>query len=156
MSVPTGSRPHASPIAARRRRSGIVLPGVEEDDAVGLGQVPKAVDHARPQHGALAHAALAIEDGEARSHQVAGNHLALAVAPEEELDVELRVVERRESLVRAGRRSHGATCRAGSSARRCESDWRYSSTGTSKRSIPRWRQSSRSMRSAPGTTAQDR
>ena len=57
------------------------------------------VRDARSQHRALADTGLAVEDRQAGRHQVRLDQLALSLAAEEEADVQLGVLERRQPLV---------------------------------------------------------
>ena len=56
--------------------------------------------HPGAKHGALPHAARAVEHGQPCREDIRRDDLALAFAPEEEQRVELGVLERDEALVR--------------------------------------------------------
>ena len=100
----------ASATRAAKRLQRVVAPRVEDDDReprlaalveVRRRDAAQVVGDARPQDRALADAGLAVEDRQPGRHQVRLDQLALALAPEEEADVELGVLERRQPLVRA-------------------------------------------------------
>src|SRR4051794_39886944 len=117
------------------------------------------MDHGGMQDRALADARTAEQHGEARSEQVRDDRLGVTLAAEEEQRVELALVERAESLVRACGGLHGgARHRAASSAMPV---WRasrstYSSTGSSSTSMSRPRHNARSSGPAEAETAHER
>ena len=144
------------------RGQGVAAPLVEDDDCearlttlgeVRLGEAAKVMRHAGPENGALPDPGLAVEDGEPGRHQVRLDQLALPLPTEEEEHVELRVLERRQPLVRRGGR---AAHTSASTSIRPLSRERYSSRGMSKQSMPRWRQCSCSIASGAGPIAQER
>ena len=149
------------------RAQRVVGPRVEDDDAGMLGEGPQIARDAGAQHGALADAARPVEHGQPRRDEVRDDDLALALAAEEEQRVELRVLERREALVRADgprhrrrrecrRRRHTTTLSASASSTRRRSSSTYSRRGTSKRSTPRSRQYSTESGSGSAPTAHER
>ena len=70
----------------------------------GKGSVMRMGDPGA-QDGALPNSRLAVQDRQPRRHQVRGDHLALAFAPEKEERVEIGVLERSKPFVRRGRSS---------------------------------------------------
>ena len=101
-------RPRADPLAAPGRlrdRLGetavrIVAPAREDDDERALGQLAQRARDCGAQERRLADAARPVEHREARRDEVGDDDLALALAPEEEEGVELRVLERVQALER--------------------------------------------------------
>ena len=86
----------------RERLTGIADPrGVNPD--VDTRLLAKLVRDTGSQHGRLADAGRSEQHRQARGHQVRRDHLAVAVAPEEEQRVDSGVFERREALVGRGR-----------------------------------------------------
>ena len=75
---------------------------VGDDDGVGRKR-PQPPNDTRPEYRALTDAERSIKDGEARGQDVRRDDLRLPLASEEEKCVLLRVLERREALVRARR-----------------------------------------------------
>ena len=78
-------------------------PGREDCDLRSIF-APETMSNARAENGTLADAARPVEHGDASRHQICRDDLALALATEKEEGVEIRIFERRETLVR-GRRS---------------------------------------------------
>jgi hypothetical protein len=158
---------HARRCSDRRRErlDGVVEPGLVDDYERLLGQAPQVARDGCAQERALPHAARAVEDRQARGDEVGGDDLALLLAAEEEQGVELRVLERRQALVRArgpgtrrrpGGGRHATTLPGGAVSIRAASSATYSSSWTSKASTPRWRQYSTESASCLVPTAHDR
>ena len=78
----------------------VVLPRIENDYTERIPLGTQCARHAGPEHGALPHARVAVENGQLRGHEICADDLPLAVPPEEQAGVRVGVVERRQALVR--------------------------------------------------------
>ena len=160
-------------VAPERRLDGVACRGGDRRDGIagprrhengGLAVVPELPDHARAQQRALADPARAEEHGQPAGPEVRARDGDLAVAPEEQAGVRARVVVGGEALPRRpradgyGRRdgAHATASTGAVSTTRPASRSRYVSSVASKRSIPRWRQKSRSPPRGCGCTAHER
>ena len=149
-----------------QRRCRSFGPGIADDDERFVGERSQLARHARAHNRALADARRAVEHGQPGSHDVGHDHVAIVLAPEEELLVELGVLERREPLVRARRRAllgqcrrtgaHAAVSVSDSAARRRCSSSSDSSAASSRISTPRWRHCSAVSRFGAASIAHDR
>ena len=146
-----------------KRMERIVAPRVEDHDRhaglvardqVGFRDAAKMMGDAGSQHGALADAGLPVQDSEAGGHQVRFDQRTFSLAPEEEPDVQVGVLERRQPLVRR-ERFVGRQLSSSFPIRR-SSVSRYSSSRRSKLSIPRSRQSSCSSAETASPIAHER
>src|SRR5262249_39277405 len=87
-------------LADRLRELRVNRPLVEDDDVGIRRALTQPPRDGGPKDRAPADAAGPVQDGEARREEVGDDHFGLALATEEEKRVELRVLERRKTLVR--------------------------------------------------------
>ena len=129
-----------------------------EDDDRGVVHGPERVRDRGAKERGLSHAARAVQDCQARGHQVRHDDVALALAPAEEERVELGVLKGRQAL-------EGSRNRSGRDAHRAPVGWAvrwrlkvsaYCSNGSSTTSTSRRRQNSRSSGFGSGCTAHER
>ena len=143
-----------------------IRPDVADCDERFVRKCPQVARDAGAQHRALADPRRAVEDGQARRHDVRDDDIAVLLASEEELLVELRVFEGREPLVRArGGRAQPCECRhAGAHAaasRRALGEpaaqlLEQESAAASSTSTPSWRHCSAVNRLGSSAIAHDR
>src|SRR6266545_151793 len=84
----------------------VARPGRKDND-LDLLLLAQSMCNPRAQDGALPDPAGPVQDGDACSHEVGGDDLAIDFASEEEERIEIRVFERGETLVRRGRSCDG-------------------------------------------------
>ena len=102
----------------RQGRGRILAPAREHDDERRFGELPERPRDGCAQQRRLPHAARPVEDGQPRGDEVGDDDLTLALAPEEEEGVELRVVEGVEPLVRRSRQgAHAVSSRRARSSK---------------------------------------
>ena len=105
--------PRRLPQGVGQRRRRILTPAREDDHERILGERPERARDGRAQERRLPDAARAVQHRQARSDEVGGHDLVLALPAEEEQRVELGVLEDVEPLVRRCRRvaPHAASSR---------------------------------------------